>query len=349
MVAYIVRRVLLAAFTILTISFLSFLIVQLPEGDMIDAYLTSVHSNMVMGERMGRTEEQVELLRRSWGLHRPLIVQWWDWFTDIVLRGDFGYAFSSAGHRAGGGPVVDLITARIPFTIYLSIFTIMITWILAIPIGIYSALRQNSVGDYVFTFLGFTGLAVPDFLLGLVMMYVLFAYFDHSVGGMFSGDYLNAPWSIGRVIDMLKHLIVPGLVIGTAGTAGLIRIMRNNLLDELSKPYVVTARAKGLTNWRLVIKYPVRVAINPFISGIGGMLPALLSADAIVSVVLSLPTLGPILLDGLMRQDANLTGAIILMYSSLAVVGVLISDLLLVVVDPRIKLTGSGRSGGGTV
>ena len=348
MVAYIVRRVLLAAFTIMIISFLSFVIVQLPEGDMIDAYLNSVHTNYT-GEPMGRTTEQVGLLRRSWGLDRPLIVQWWDWFTDIVVRGDFGYAFSSAGHRAGGGPVVDLITSRIPFTIYLSIFTIMITWTFAIPVGIYSALRQNSVGDYVFTFLGFTGLAIPDFLLGLVLMYVLYAYFGHSVGGIFSGDYLNAPWSVWRVLDMLQHLIVPGVVIGTAGTAGLIRIKRNNLLDELQKPYVLTARAKGLTSWRVVLKYPVRVAINPFISGIGGLLPGLLSADAIVSVVLSLPTLGPILLDGLLRQDSNLTAAIILMYASLTVVGVLISDLMLVVVDPRIKLTGSARGGGGAV
>ena len=348
MIAYIVRRVLLSAFTILAISFLSFLIVQLPEGDMVDAYLNLMHERG-MGEAPGRSFEQVDVLRESWGLNRPLLVQWADWFSKIIFKGDFGYAFSVAGNRAGGGPVKDLIVVRVPYTIYLSIFTIIITWIFAIPIGIYSAMRQNSIGDYVFTFLGFTGLAVPDFLLGLVMMYVLYAYFDHSVGGLFSGEYANAPWSFGKFMDLLEHLIVPGVVIGTAGTAGLIRIMRNNLLDELSKPYVLTARAKGLTSWRVIVKYPVRIALNPFISGIGGLLPALLSADAIVSVVLSLPTLGPIMLDGLMRQDMNLTAALILMYSSLAVVGVLISDLLLVVVDPRIKLTGSARGGGGGV
>ena len=348
MIAYIVRRVLLSAFTILVISFLSYLIVQLPEGDMVDAYLNLMHERG-MGEAPGRSIEQVDVLREAWGLNRPLLVQWGDWFSKIIFKGDFGYAFSVAGNRAGGGPVKDLIVVRVPYTIYLSIFTIIITWIFAIPIGIYSAMRQNSIGDYVFTFLGFTGLAVPDFLLGLVMMYVLYAYFDHSVGGLFSGEYANAPWSFGKFIDLLEHLIVPGVVIGTAGTAGLIRIMRNNLLDELSKPYVLTARAKGLTSWRVIVKYPVRIALNPFISGIGGLLPALLSADAIVSVVLSLPTLGPILLDGLMRQDMNLTAALILMYSSLAVVGVLISDLLLVVVDPRIKLTGSARGGGGGV
>jgi len=315
---------------------------------MVDAYLNLMHERG-MGEAPGRSFEQVDVLRESWGLNRPLLVQWADWFSKIIFKGDFGYAFSVAGNRAGGGPVKDLIVERVPFTIYLSIFTILITWIFAIPVGIYSAIRQNSIGDYVFTFLGFTGLAVPDFLLGLVMMYVLYAYFDHSVGGLFSGEYANAPWSFGKFIDLLEHLIVPGVVIGTAGTAGLIRIMRNNLLDELSKPYVITARAKGLTSWRVIVKYPVRIALNPFISGIGGLLPALLSADAIVSIVLSLPTLGPIMLDGLMRQDMNLTAALILMYSSLAVVGVLISDLLLVVVDPRIKLTGSARGGGGGV
>ena len=350
MVAYIVRRTLLAAFTMLVISFLTFVIVQLPEGDTVDAYLNVLHERG-RGVAPGRTDVQVDALRRAWGLDRPLVVQWWDWFTGIVTRGDFGFAFGRVTASPGDQLVREIIVSRIPFTIYLSIFTIMITWTFAIPIGIYSALRQNSIGDYVFTFLGFTGLAVPDFLLGLVMMYVLFAYFDHSVGGIFSGDYVNAPWSVARFVDMLKHLIVPGVVIGTAGTAGLIRIMRNNLLDELRKPYVVTAQAKGLPTWRLVVKYelPVRVAINPFISGIGGLLPSLLSADAIVSIVLSLPTLGPVLLDGVLLQDTNLVSGVVLMYSTLAVIGVLISDLMLVLVDPRIKLTGSARGGGGDV
>ena len=216
----------------------------------------------------------------------------------------------------------------------------LITWSFAIPVGIYSAVRQHSIGDYTFTFLGFTGLAVPDFLLGLVLMYIAFAYFDHSVGGLFSGDYIYAPWSVGRVIDMLQHLIIPGIVLGTSGTAGLIRIMRNNLLDELGKPYVVTARSKGLVNWKLIVKYPVRVAINPFVSGIGSMLPALVGGSVIVSVVLSLPTLGPALLNALEKEDAETAGTIILLLGALTVVGTLISDLLLVVVDPRIKLTG---------
>jgi peptide/nickel transport system permease protein len=193
--------------------------------------------------------------REKNGLNDPLVVQWWNWIYKIVTKGDFGRSFTLVGGSSTSGtPVINSISQYLPYTIYLSIFTIIITWIFALPIGIYSAMRQNSLGDYVFTFIGFTGLAVPDFLLGLVLMYIAFAYFDHSVGGIFSGEYLGAPWSVARVIDMLQHLIISGIVLGTAGTAGLIRIMRNNLLDELSKPYVVTASAKGLSVWRLTLK-----------------------------------------------------------------------------------------------
>ena len=348
MLAYIVRRVFLGLFTLLIVSYISFMIVQLPPGDQVDAYLQMMHERG-FGEAPNRTEFQVEALREAWGLNRPAIVQWWDWLSGILVRGDFGYSYAHIDGGSGGRDIRTAIAEDLPFTIYLSIFTILITWVFAIPVGIYSAVRQNSVGDYVFTLAGFAGLAVPDFLLGLVAMYVAFAYFDHSVGGIFSGEYITAPWSVGRVIDMLQHLIIPGLVLGTAGTAGLIRIMRNNLLDELRKPYVVTAQAKGLASWRVVLKYPVRVALNPFISGIGGMLPSLVSGSVIVSIVLSLNTIGPLYLIAIQRQDAQMAGAIILMLTSLSVVGVLISDLLLVVVDPRIKLTGSARGGGGTV
>ena len=277
MIAYIVRRTLLAALTILVISFLSFVIVQLPPGDELDAYIRMLYRGVGTGEQH-RTLGELAALRELWGLNRPMVVQYWDWLSSILFQGDFGYSYYEYSHGALGGlPVRDIIADRLPYTIYLSLFTISITWIFAIPIGIYSAMRQHSVGDYVFTFLGFAGLAVPDFLLGLVLMYLFFAYFDHSVGGMFSGEYVDAPWSVGRVLDMLQHLIVPGIVLGTAGTAGLIRVMRNNLLDELSKPYVITARAKGLPSWKVVVKYPVRVAINPFISGIGSMLPGVTS------------------------------------------------------------------------
>ena len=204
--------------------------------------------------------------------------------------------------------------------------------------GIYSAVRQHSIGDYAFTFLGFSGLAVPDFLLGLVLMYVAYAYFDQSVGGLFSADYINRSWSLGKSIDLLNHLWIPALVLGTSGTASLIRIMRNNLLDELSKPYVVAARARGVPEWRLVLKYPVRIALNPFISTLGYLFPFLLSGSVIVSVVLSLPTLGPTMLRALLSQDLYLGAAIVLMLGVLTVIGTLISDILLVVFDPRIKI-----------
>ena len=345
MIGYIVRRVLMAAFTLLIVSLVSFVIIQLPEGDVVDQYADNRTQDVSI-----LNDEDLAELRELWGLNKPILVQWWNWIVPIVTEGDLGKSFVMYGIVTGRGtpslPVNHFIEDKLPFTIFLSLFTILITWTLAIPIGIYSAVRQHSLGDYVFTFLGFTGLAVPDFLLGLVLMYVAFAYFNFSVGGMFSGPYVDAPWSVGRVLDMLQHLIIPALVLGTSGTAGLIRIMRNNLLDELSKPYVVAARAKGLPEWRVVIKYPVRVAINPFISGLGAMLPALVSGSVIVSIVLSLPTLGPVLLAATQAQDGPLAGAIILLLATLTVVGTLISDLMLVLVDPRIKLSGSGRGGG---
>ena len=332
MAAYIARRTLLAVLTIFAISFLSFGIIQLPEGDYVDWY---IHAAELQGE-LRVAPEQAALLRAEFGLDRPMIVQYWDWISNILLKADFGYHFEG-GIRFS---IRQIIVEALPPTIFLGVFTITITWTLAIPIGIYSAMRQHTIGDYTFTFLGFTGLAVPDFLLGLVLMYFFFAYFDQNVGGLFSSEYRDAPWSVGKVMDLLNHLIIPGIVLGTAGTAGLIRIMRNNLLDELEKPYVVTARAKGMDNWRVVAKYPVRVAINPFVSGLGAMLPALVGGSVIVSVVLGLPTLGPVLLSAIQKEDTNMAGSIILMLGALTVVGVLISDLLLVVVDPRIKLSG---------
>ena len=349
MIAYIVRRTLLAAFTLLVISFFSFMIVQVPEGDLLD----QLYDLYVLD--FGNPAPDQEWLieqREKLGLNNPLLVQWWDWIFKVVTKGDFGKSFTSAG--AGGGTALGTdvrvaINKFLPYTIFLSVATTVIIYPFSIVVGIYSAVRQNSIGDYVFTFAGFIGLAVPDFLLGLVAMYVAFAYFDHAVGGIFSYPYLDAPWSVARVMDMLQHLIIPGIVLGTAGTAGGIRIMRNNLLDELSKPYVVTARAKGVTNWKLILKYPVRVALNPFISGIGGTLPSLVSSSVIVSIVLSLPTMGPVLLDGTLQQDGPLVAAGILLLSTLGVLGVLISDLMLVLVDPRIKLTGSARGGGGAV
>ena len=336
--AYIVRRTLLSVFTLFVISFLSWVIIQLPEGDYVDWYMSRVA--IIAGDSAyGFNEELREEMREELGLNKPMMVQYWGWISRIVVKADFGYGYFSGERHS----IRQIIIDTLPATVLLTAFTIMITWVFAIPIGIYSAMRQHSIGDYAFTFLGFTGLAVPDFLLALVLMYIFFAYFNQSVGGLFSGTYADAPWSLGKVIDLLQHMIIPAIVLGTSGTAGLIRIMRNNLLDELERPYVVTARAKGMVNWRAIAKYPLRVAINPFVSSIGGMLPALVGGSVIVSIVLSLPTLGPILLKAIQSEDRYVAGSIILMLGALTVVGVLISDLLLVVVDPRIRLSGPGR------
>lgn len=338
MLSYIVKRLLLSVLTIVMISFITFVIIKLPPGDYANYYyhandMHAAHTSSYAGDD---ADEVMRQLREELGLNRPLIIQWWDWFSGIVFRWDFGNSYT--GSNTGATPNLVLISSVLPATILIAIFTMVITWTLSIPIGIYSAMRQHSIGDYIFTSVGFAGLAVPDFLLGLVLMYLFFAYFDHSVGGLFSAEYLDVPWSMGRFIDLLEHLIIPGIVMGTAGTAGLIRIMRNNLLDELGKPYVVTALAKGKNSWKVVIKYPFRVAINPLISSIGYMIPALISGTVIVSIVLSLPTLGPELVAALMRENMTLAGSIILMLGVLTVVGTLISDLLLIVVDPRIRM-----------
>ena len=335
MVPYIVRRTLLSVFTLFTISYLSFVIIELPEGDFVDFYARFVE------QTTGRSVsfDEMEDMRESFGLNRPQIVQYWDWVSGVVT-GDFGYAYLFGDLRT---PIRMLIAERLPTTIFLTGFTIVFIFVLSIPVGIYSAVRQHSVGDYTVTLLGFTGLAVPDFLLGLVLMYLFLAYFNQSVGGLFSGEYQSAPWSVGKVLDLMQHMIIPAIVLGTAGLASGIRTMRNNLLDELYKPYVVAARAKGLANWKVIVKYPVRVAINPLVSGLGGTLPALVGGSVIVSIVLSLPTLGPLLLFAIRGQNNQLAGTIVLFLGALTVVGVLISDLLLVLVDPRIKLTGSAR------
>ena len=339
--AYIVRRTLLAAFTIVVISFVSFVLIQLPDRDVTD-YLVieaGIHHGDIPTMESQLTADEIAEIRHRWGLDRPLVVQWADWVSNIV-QGDWGYSLVSRTERVS---IAEIIAERMPPTIALIAFVITVTWLFAIPVGIYSAVRQHSIGDYAFTFIGFTGLAIPDFLFALVLMYVLFDVFDMSVGGLFSGDFRDAPWSFARVVDLLQHMVLPGIVLGTAGTAGLIRVMRNNLLDELNKPYVVTARAKGLPAWRAIAKYPVRVAINPFVSGLGAMIPTLVSGSVIVSVVMSLPTLGPVILEAIQQQQPQLGGTIILLLGILTVIGTLISDLLLVVVDPRIRLTGSGR------
>ena len=331
MVGYIVRRLLLAAFTMWTITVLAFVVIQLPEGDTVTKKLDSLMQN---GDPVAL--DMADDLREYFGLNSPMHIRYFKWISNM-LRGDLGisYRFYCGGPREK--LVKELIGERIQMTILLTGFTILVTWTFAIPVGIYSAVRQHSIGDYFFTLIGFSGLAVPDFLLGLVLMYVAFAYFGQSVGGLISTEYQDAPWSIAKALDVLQHLWVPAVVLGTSGTASLIRIMRNNLLDELSKPYVVTARSKGMASWKLIMKYPVRVAINPLVSTVGYLLPALVSGSVIVSVVLSLPTLGPVLLESMIQEDVYTAGFIVLMLGVLTIIGTLLSDILLAVVDPRIK------------
>ena len=328
MLRYVARRLALGALTLWAISVLSFVIIQLPPGDFVTTYvarLSESGGSSALGE--------VAALRQAYGLDQPLYIQYLKWMGQ-VLRGDLGMSLD------WNRPVADLIGERLLLTMAVSIAAIVFTWAIALPIGIYSALRKYSVGDYLLTMLGFFGLAVPSFLLALVLMYFGFIFFGVSVGGLYSPQFETAPWSLAKLLDLLKHLIIPAIVLGLAGTAQLIRIMRANLLDELGKPYVVSARAKGLTERRLVVKYPVRVAMNPFASSIGFLFPQVVSGAIIVSVVLSLPTVGPLLLSSLQAQDMFLAGTIVLLLGALTIVGTLISDLILVWLDPRVRLAG---------
>jgi len=326
MLAYILRRLLIAVGTVWVISMVSFAIIQLPPGDYVTSYIAQL---MASGTLV--TQEEAENLRAQYGLDKPVYVQYAKWMW-LVLHGNFGVSMEWKR------PVTEVIGDRLLLTALLAFTAVIFTWILSIPIGIYSAVRQYSLGDYVFTCMGFIGLAIPNFLLALVIMYLAFAYFGASVGGLFSTEYLDAPWSWARVQDLLKHLWIPAIILSTAGTAQLVRILRANLLDELRKPYVVTARAKGLSELRAILKYPVRVALNPFISTVGYTLPYLVSGSIIVSIVLSLPTVGPLLLKALLAQDMFLAGTIVLLLGVMTVIGTLISDVLLVWIDPRIRL-----------
>ena len=325
MAIFVLRRVLLMIPTLVFISIISFLLIQLPPGDFLDAYIAQLGQT---GEIVD--EEMVASLRHRYGLGQPFYVQYLKWAGGF-LRGDFGQSFE------WNRPVNELIWERLLLTILLSSLTLIFTWAVSIPIGIYSATHQYSIFDYSFTFLGFIGLATPNFLLALVLMFIAFAYFDTSVGGLFSPEFLELGWSLAKVIDLLKHLWIPILVVGTAGTAGLIRVMRGNLLDELRRQYVITARAKGVRESRMLFKYPVRIAVNPLISTVGWLLPELISGAIIVSVVLSLPTTGPLLLRALLSQDMFLAGTFVMFLSFLTVVGTLVSDVLLAWVDPRIR------------
>ena len=327
MFQFLLRRLLYMIPTLIAISIVAFVIIQLPPGDFLT---TMVASMAAQGEDVDQTALQA--LKDQYGLGQPVHIQYLKWMQGIVFRGDFGDSFG--WNKA----VSELVWSRLALTFVLSLASLLFVWAVAFPIGIFSAVKQYSFGDYVATFLGFLGLATPNFLLALILMYIAFKFFNQSVGGLFSPEYQEAPWSWGKVADLFAHLWVPVVIIGTAGTASLIRIMRANLLDELRKPYVVTARAKGLPEWRLLFKYPVRIALNPFVSTVGWVLPTLVSGAAIVSIVLSLPTTGPLLIRALQQQDMYLAASFIMLLSILTVIGTLVSDLLLAWLDPRIRM-----------
>ena len=310
---------------LLVLSVCAFAIIQLPPGDYITDYIAELQ---MRGTDV--SEAEIENLRHQYGLDKPLYVQYFLWMGKMV-RGNMGWSF--AHHR----PVSELLWERLPMTALISLLSLVFVYLVAVPIGIYSATHQYSFADYSVTVVGFVGLATPNFLLALVLMIVFFQLFGLKIGGLFSIAYVNAPWSFAKVVDLLRHLPVPIIVIGTAGTAGLIRVLRGSLLDELRKQYVITARAKGMGERPLLFKYPVRVAVNPLVSTVGWLLPEIVSGETIVAIVLGLPTIGPLVFFSLLQQDMFLAGSTIMLLSFLTVIGTLLSDLLLVWVDPRIR------------
>lgn len=327
MLQYIFRRILLLIPTLIAIAVISFVLIQLPPGDFLTSYIAQLEST-------GTTlqESEIAALKVRYGLDQPMYVQFLLWARG-VLHGDFGMSFR------WDKPVSTLIGERILLTFVVSFVALMFTWIVALPVGVYSATHQYSLGDYVFTAVSFIGRGIPDFMIALILMWIALSRFGISAGGLFSLEFREAPWSLAKVWDLLKHIWVPLIVLGMGGTAGLIRVMRATLLDELHKPYVTTARAKGLTERQLLWKYPVRLALNPFVSTVGWSLPGLISGTTIISVVLSLPTTGPLLLEALISQDMYLAGSFILILSVLTVIGTFISDILLAWLDPRIRYT----------
>lgn len=331
MIGFIIRRIAIMIPLLFVVSIITFTVIKLPPGDFMTTYL----SNMAMAGDPA-VLEQVDQLRAHYGLDKPLVVQYLRWFGGL-LRGDLGYSLMFER------PVNQLIGERLALTTAISFCALLLAWLLAIPIGMYSAVRPKSAVDYLASFFGLIGLATPPFLLALVLLFLANRYLGMTLGGLFSEKYMNAGWSWGKFGDLLKHMWLPVGILTVTNIGALIRTVRANLLDQLEMPYVDTARAKGLPEWRLILKYPARIALNPLISTIGWMLPAMISATAIVDIVLSLPTTGPLLLQSLLSQDMYLAGALVMLLSVLTMIGSLISDLLLAWVDPRIRFEGGAR------
>lgn len=326
MLAYIVRRLLLLIPIVFVISIVTFVIIQLPPGDYLTTYINNLKTSGIEV-----SESQAEALKRQYGLDQPASAQYVMWIKNIVLRGDFGRSFQ------WNKPVKEILIERVPLTVGVSLATTLFVFLVSIPVGIYSATHKYSPFDYFFTFLGFIGLSVPGFLLALVLMWGIYNLTGATVSGLFSPAYADAPWSLGKLFDLMKRIWFPMIIIGMSGTAGLIRVMRGNLLDELQKQYVITARAKGLPEREVLFRYPVRIAVNPIISTIGWVLPSIVGGEVLVSIVLNLQTTGPVLLQAVRFQDMYLAGSITLILSILTVIGTLIGDILLVWLDPRIR------------
>jgi peptide/nickel transport system permease protein len=323
---FIIQRLLILPILLLVFSVVAFWLVQAPPGDYLTSYVANLASS---GSSID--DAQVAALRQQFGLDQPVSVQYLRWMENL-FKGDLGLSLEYQR------PNSELIGERLVLTIILALFAFFLTWIIAIPAGIYSATHQNSLLDYAFTVFNYFGVAVPNFMLALILMWIAYDRFGLSITNLFSPQFMNAPWSMARVNDMLQHIWLPTIILGVGGTARLTRIMRANLIDELNKPYVVAARAKGLSEWRLVLKYPVRLALNPLVSTIGWYLPQLFSGSLIVATVMSLPNVGPLLLRALTQQDMYLAGSILLIYCGLTVIGTLISDILLAWLDPRIRM-----------
>jgi peptide/nickel transport system permease protein len=323
---YIIRRLFILIPFLFMVSALAFVVIQLPPGSFVDTYRRNL-------EAQGGTvsDAQVQALEARYGLDKPVLVQYGVWISNIILRGDFGNSFRYQR------PVAEILWERLPRTVVISLLSIVLTWIIAVPLGIYAALKQNSFWDYLLTLLSFIGLSVPAFLLAIVLMYFVFTRTGWLVTGLYSPEFQNAPWSLAKFVDLLKNIWLPLLVLSVTGAAGTIRVLRATLLDELQKPYVTTARAKGLPEWKVILQYPVRLAINPLVSTIGWLLPAVVGGELVVSKVLNLPTVGPIILEATLAQDMFLAGAFVLLLSVLTLIGTLISDILLAWLDPRIR------------
>ncbi len=327
MLNFILRRSLILIPFLFLISIISFTVIQLPPGTYVDTYVNNLK---LQGGTV--SEEQKASIEAMYGLDKPMAVQYGLWITNIVLRGNFGNSFRY------NRPVTDILQERIPRTVSISLVSIFLTWLIAVPLGILSAVKQYSFWDHLFTFISLLGLAVPGFLLALILMYAVYAQTGWMISGLFSPEFRSEPWSVAKFTDMLKNIWLPLLVLSITGVAGIIRVLRASLLDELNKQYVTTARAKGLSEWQLILQYPIRIAINPLISTLGWMLPAVVGGEIVISKVLNLPTTGPVLLEATTAQDMYLAGGIVMILSLLTVIGTFISDILLAVNDPRIRM-----------